>query len=77
MSETIHMDGILYVPGLKKNLIFVSTLEDKGFTVGFSKGKVLAWKNDSSINSSMVIGVREGLYVFFWKSYSKPKGRST
>lgn len=29
----------MYVPGLKKNLIVVFVLEDKGYDVVFSKGK--------------------------------------
>ena len=29
----------MYVPGLKKNLVFVVVLEDKGYGVVFSKGK--------------------------------------
>ena len=31
---------VMYVPGLKKNLISVTMLEDKGYDVVFSKGKV-------------------------------------
>jgi hypothetical protein len=27
----LHVDEVLYVPGLKKNLLSVSTLEDKGY----------------------------------------------
>ena len=30
----------MYVPGLKKNLVHVSMLEDRGYDVIFSKGKV-------------------------------------
>ncbi len=64
-GENVYMDDMLYVPGLKKNLISVSALEDKGYTVGFSKGKVLVWEKDSSMSSAVVIGIRErGLYVF-------------
>jgi len=29
----------MYVPGLKKNLVFVAMLEDRGYNVIFSKGK--------------------------------------
>eukprot|EP00253_Pinus_taeda_P005675 PITA_05675 len=32
---------VMYVPGLKKNLVFVSMLEDNGYDVIFSKGKAL------------------------------------
>ena len=30
---------VMHVPGLKKNLIFVAMLEDKGYDVVFSEGK--------------------------------------
>ena len=48
------------IPGLKKNVISVTVLEDKGYSVTFSKGKVLIWSKGRSINSAIVIGVREG-----------------
>jgi hypothetical protein len=32
---------VLYVPGLKKNLISVSTLQDRGLEVSFTGAKVL------------------------------------
>lgn len=38
-SNSIHLKDVLYVPSLKKNLVFVSTPEDKGYDVIFSKGK--------------------------------------
>ena len=34
------MTDVKYVPGLKKNLVLVAMLEDKGYDVIFSKGKV-------------------------------------
>ena len=68
-GDSVYMENILYVPGLKKNLISVSALEDKGYTVGFSKGQVLVWEEDSTMDSAVAIGFREGgLYVFSGKS---------
>jgi hypothetical protein len=32
---------VLYVPGLKKNLVSVSTIEEKGYEVLFHDGQVL------------------------------------
>ena len=32
----IHIEEILYFPGLKKNLLSMAILQDKGFTVAFS-----------------------------------------
>ncbi len=34
------LTDVKYVPGLKKNLVSVTMLEDKGYDVVFSKGKV-------------------------------------
>jgi hypothetical protein len=55
----LQLSEVLYVPGMKRNLVSISALEDKGYKVTFSEGKVLAWNKDSHINSARVIGVRE------------------
>jgi hypothetical protein len=49
---------VLYVPGLKKNLISVSTIEDGVFEVSFRDGQVLIHPKGSSITSARVIGTR-------------------
>ena len=51
---------IMYVLGIKKNLLSESTLEDKGFRVTFMEGKALLWHTDSSLESAIEIGVRVG-----------------
>eukprot|EP00253_Pinus_taeda_P011752 PITA_11752 len=51
---------VLYVSGMKKNLISVSTMEDKGFDITFSRGQVLMHPRGASITSAKVIGVRSG-----------------
>ena len=56
----INIGEILYVPNLKKNVISVIVLEDKGFSVTFSEGNDLVWTKGESIRSDIVIGVREG-----------------
>jgi len=56
---------VLYVPGMKKNLISVFAMEEKGFDVTFSKGQVSMHLRGASITSTKVIGVRFGkLYRF-------------
>ena len=35
------MKEVLYVPGLKKNLLSISALDKKGFRVAFIDGQVL------------------------------------
>jgi hypothetical protein len=39
-GKPLSFVDVLYVPGMTKNLISVSTLEDKGYEVTFRKGKV-------------------------------------
>lgn len=56
----IHINNILYVPGLKKNLLSIYSLEDKGDRFSFVDGKVFAWGKYSSFDKSRVISIREG-----------------
>jgi hypothetical protein len=42
-GNIFHIDEILYVPGLKKNLISIAMLERKGYSIDFTKGKALMW----------------------------------
>jgi hypothetical protein len=63
-GNSLKMSDVLYVPGLKRNIVSTSALEDKGYRVAFIDGKVLIWHKTSSLDSTSVIGVRyEGLYV--------------
>ena len=56
----IHIEEILYVPRLKKNLLSVAVWENKGYTVAFSNGKALMWPKDGNMSLAIVIGVHEG-----------------
>ena len=56
----LHIEEILFVPGLKKNLLSISTLEHKGSRVTFMDGKALMWPMDGDMSSADVIGIREG-----------------
>lgn len=53
-------NGVLYVPGLKKNLISVSTIEDQGYVVTFQKERVLVHPKGSNVTLAKVIGIRQG-----------------
>jgi hypothetical protein len=55
----LQLSEVLYVPGMKRNLVSISSLEDKDYKVTFSEGKFLAWHKESHINSTGVIGIRE------------------
>ena len=56
----LHIENILYVPGLTKNLISVGVLEDKGHRVIFMDKKALLWPKDTKLSSAIFIGIKEG-----------------
>jgi hypothetical protein len=57
----IHEDeGCLVLPGLKKNLLSILALDEKGSKVAFIDGEVLLWPRRKSIDDVVVIGVQEG-----------------
>jgi len=58
-GKMIHLQDVLYVPDLKKNLVSISAMEDKGYKVTFSDGKVRIWKND--IKDAFTLGFRVDL----------------
>ena len=63
MEESIALHDVMYVFGLKNNLILISTLEDKGMRVSFLKGKVLTWLVGSLMKNAFTLGtIYEGLY---------------
>eukprot|EP00253_Pinus_taeda_P035805 PITA_35805 len=60
-GNTIHLHDVLYVPDLKKNLVSISAMEDKGYKVTFNDGKVHVWKNN--IKDAFTLGFRvDSLY---------------
>ena len=56
-GDTLKVEDILYVPRLKKNLIFVSVLEYKGFYVIFLENQAYLWPKNQNIDNTNVIGV--------------------
>jgi hypothetical protein len=59
-GKPMKMNDVSYVPGLKKNLLSISALDEKGFIVVFIDGEVLMWAKGKSIDDAVVIGVQEG-----------------
>ena len=57
---SLHLEEVLYVPGLEKNLLSVGVLEDKGYIVAFTKGKAIMWPSGGDVSSTIEIGVKEG-----------------
>ena len=56
----MKMKEVLYVPGLKKNLLSISTLDKKGYRISFIDGQVLMCPKGKSIKYAIVIGEEEG-----------------
>ena len=63
------MKEVLYVLGLKKNLLSISALDKKGFRVAFIDGQVLMWPKGNNIEDAVIIGEEGGLYKL--KGHSK------
>lgn len=62
-GKSVMLYDVMYVPGLVKNLVFLSYLEDKGTRVAFIKGNFLTWLADSPMKDAFTLGLRfEGLY---------------
>ena len=55
----MKMKEVLYVPGLKKNLLSISTLDKNGYRVAFIDGQVLMCPKGKSIEDAVVIGEEE------------------
>ena len=56
----MKMKDVLYVPGLTKNLLSISTLDKKGFRIAFIDGEVLMWPKGKTIEDAIAIGTEEG-----------------
>ena len=50
------LKDVMHVPGLKKNLVSVAMLEDKGYDVVFSDGKDFLWHK--TMGQAKKIGIR-------------------
>ena len=57
-EKTLKMKEVLHVPGMTSNLVVVSALEDEGYDVLFSRGRVYIQKHGSS--ERIEIGVHDG-----------------
>jgi hypothetical protein len=61
--NSLKIKDVIYVLGLTKNLLSISSLEKKGFRVSFIDGEVLMWAKGETLNESIIIGSEEnGLY---------------
>jgi hypothetical protein len=64
LSNQVQKDSP-YKLDLKKNVLSISALEEKGLRVAFIDGEVLMWPRGKTLDDAIVIGVQEGgLYKF-------------
>ena len=59
-GKPMKMKDVFYVHGLRKNLLSILALDEKGFKVAFIDGEVLMWPRGKSIDDAVVIDVQEG-----------------
>ena len=57
------MKEVLFVPGLKKNLLSISALDAKGMRVAFIDGQVIMWPKGKTINDVVVITRRRFVQI--------------
>jgi hypothetical protein len=58
---SLEVDEVMFVPELKVNLLFVSTLEDMGYAVMFEDGQVLICSEGATLDATVRLGIREGM----------------
>ena len=61
-GKSLTMKEVLFVPGIKKNLLSISALDAKGMRVAFIDGQVIMWPKGKTIDDAVVIGEGGGLY---------------
>ena len=59
-GKSLTMKEVLFVPGLKKNLLSISALDAKGMQVAFTYGQVIMWPKGNTIDDAIVIREQEG-----------------
>jgi hypothetical protein len=59
-GKPMKMKEVLYVLGLKKNLLSILSLDKKGFRVAFIDGQVFMWPRGKTLDDAVVIGVEGG-----------------
>ena len=56
----MKMKDVLFVLGLKKNLLSISALYAKGMMISFVYVQVLVWPKGNTIDDAVMIGEQEG-----------------
>jgi hypothetical protein len=61
LGVSLEVDEVMYVPELKVNLLFTSTLEDMGYAVMFVDGQVLIRAERATLDATVRLGIRQGM----------------
>ena len=56
-GKVMRMKDVLYVSSLKKNILSISSLDEKGFKVAFVDREFLMWPKGKTFDDAVVIGV--------------------
>ena len=64
------MKDVLFVLGLKKNILSISALDAKCMRVAFIDGQVIMWPRGKTIDDAIVIGEQEGV-LYMLKGHSE------
>ena len=56
----MKMKDVLFVLGLKNNLLSIYALDTKGMRVAFVDGQFIMWPKGKTIDDALVIGEQEG-----------------
>ena len=56
----LKMKNVVFVQGLKKKLLSIYALDEKGMRVAFIDGQVLMWPKGKTFDDAVVIGEQEG-----------------
>ena len=59
-GKLMKIKYFLLVPGLRKNLLSISSLEEKGFRISFADREFLMWTKGKSFNDAIMIGIQKG-----------------
>ena len=68
----MKMKEVLYVPGLRKNLLSISSLDKKAYRVAFIDGQVLMWSKGKTLEDVVVIAEEGGLHKLKRTSRENP-----
>ena len=58
-EKSLKMKYMLYVPGLKKNILSISALDAMGMRFAFVDCQVIMWPKGKTINDATMIGEKE------------------